>query len=146
VDAAAAQSALEAITRLPPDSIARFALLAAAGAAALGVIFGAADLLSLILIARPNQRAADRTNEAVDCRLQRPTDAVLGNDDGRQHGPVDLGQTKSSGQRIGRAWSKSSCARRASGGRAKGGPIPSWRGQVPARFYRALRQSQDSGR
>ena len=24
-----------------------------------------------------NQRAADRTNEAVDCRLQRPTDAVL---------------------------------------------------------------------
>jgi uncharacterized membrane protein YjjP (DUF1212 family) len=51
MDAAAAQSALEAITRLPPVSIARFALFAAAGAAALGVIFGAAHLLSLILIA-----------------------------------------------------------------------------------------------
>jgi uncharacterized membrane protein YjjP (DUF1212 family) len=51
MDAAAVQSALEAITRLPPISIARFALLAAAGAAALGVIFGAAHLLSLILIA-----------------------------------------------------------------------------------------------
>jgi uncharacterized membrane protein YjjP (DUF1212 family) len=51
MDAAAAQSALEAITRLPPVSIARFALLAAAGAAALGVIFGAAHPLSLILIA-----------------------------------------------------------------------------------------------
>src|SRR4029077_9058213 len=51
MDAAAAQSALEAITRLPPVSIARFALLAAAGAAALGVIFGAAHLLTLVLIA-----------------------------------------------------------------------------------------------
>src|SRR4029077_6402203 len=51
MDAAAAQSALEAIIRLPPVSIARFALLAAAGAAALGVIFGAAHPLSLILIA-----------------------------------------------------------------------------------------------
>jgi uncharacterized membrane protein YjjP (DUF1212 family) len=51
MDAAAAQSALEAITRLPPVSIARFALFAAAGAAALGVIFGAAHLLSLVLIA-----------------------------------------------------------------------------------------------
>src|SRR4029077_189178 len=51
MDAAAAQSALEAITRLPPVSIARFALLAAAGAAALGVIFGAAHPLNLILIA-----------------------------------------------------------------------------------------------
>ena len=48
-----------------------------------------------------NQRAADRTNEAVDCRLQRPTDAVLGNDDGRQHDPVALGQTEGSGHRIG---------------------------------------------
>jgi uncharacterized membrane protein YjjP (DUF1212 family) len=51
MDAAAVQSTLEALTRLPPVSIARFALLAAAGAAALGVIFGAAHLLSLILIA-----------------------------------------------------------------------------------------------
>jgi uncharacterized membrane protein YjjP (DUF1212 family) len=51
MDAAAMQSALEAISRLPPVSIARFALFAAAGAAALGVIFGAAHLLSLILIA-----------------------------------------------------------------------------------------------
>lgn len=51
LDAAAMPSALEAITRLPPVPVARFALLAAAGAAALGVIFGAAHLLSLILIA-----------------------------------------------------------------------------------------------
>ena len=51
VDAAAVRSALEAITRLPPVSIARFALFAAAGAAALAVIFGAAHLLSLVLIA-----------------------------------------------------------------------------------------------
>ena len=51
MDAAAVQSALEAITRLPPVSVARFALLAAAGAAALGVIFGTAHPLSLILIA-----------------------------------------------------------------------------------------------
>jgi uncharacterized membrane protein YjjP (DUF1212 family) len=51
MDAAAVQSAMEAITRLPPVSIARFALFAAAGAAALGVIFGAAHLLSLILMA-----------------------------------------------------------------------------------------------
>ncbi|HZD48346.1 MAG TPA: threonine/serine exporter family protein, partial [Silvibacterium sp.] len=51
MDAAAMQSGLETITRLPPISIARFALLAAAGAAALGVIFGTAHLLSLVLIA-----------------------------------------------------------------------------------------------
>jgi uncharacterized membrane protein YjjP (DUF1212 family) len=51
MDAGAVRSALEAITRLPPVSIARFALLAAAGAAALGVIFGVAHLLSLVLIA-----------------------------------------------------------------------------------------------
>ena len=48
-----------------------------------------------------NQRAEDRTNKAVDRRLQRPTDAVLGNDDGRQHGPVAMGQTEGSGQGIG---------------------------------------------
>jgi uncharacterized membrane protein YjjP (DUF1212 family) len=51
MDAAAMRSALDTATRLPPVSIARFALLAAAGAAALGVIFGAAHLLSLVLIA-----------------------------------------------------------------------------------------------
>src|SRR5258705_794716 len=51
IDAEAARSALEAITRFPPVSLARFALLVAAGAAALGVIFGAAHLLSLVLIA-----------------------------------------------------------------------------------------------
>jgi len=51
IDAAAARSALDAISRRPPVSLPRFALLAAAGAAALGVIFGAAHLLSLILIA-----------------------------------------------------------------------------------------------
>ncbi|MEJ0093487.1 MAG: threonine/serine exporter family protein [Methylocella sp.] len=51
INAEAARSDLEAITQYPPVSIVRFALLAAAGAAALGVIFGAADPLSLILIA-----------------------------------------------------------------------------------------------
>jgi uncharacterized membrane protein YjjP (DUF1212 family) len=51
MDAEAARSALEAVTRFPPVSVARFALLGAAGAAALGVIFGAAHLLSLVLIA-----------------------------------------------------------------------------------------------
>jgi len=51
MDAEAARSALEAVTQFPPISVARFALLAAAGAAALGVIFGAAHLPSLVLIA-----------------------------------------------------------------------------------------------
>jgi uncharacterized membrane protein YjjP (DUF1212 family) len=51
MDVEAARSALEAVTRFPPVSVARFALLAAAGAAALGVIFGAAHLPSLVLIA-----------------------------------------------------------------------------------------------
>jgi uncharacterized membrane protein YjjP (DUF1212 family) len=51
LDLDAARSALEAAARFPPISIARFALLAAAGAAALGVIFGAVHLLSLLLIA-----------------------------------------------------------------------------------------------
>ena len=51
LDAEAARSALEAIARFPPVSVARFALMAAAGAAALGVIFGAAHPLGLVLIA-----------------------------------------------------------------------------------------------
>jgi uncharacterized membrane protein YjjP (DUF1212 family) len=51
MDVEAWRSALEAVTRFPPVSVARFALLAAAGAAALGVIFGAAHLPSLVLIA-----------------------------------------------------------------------------------------------
>ena len=51
MDVAAMRSALDTITRLPPVSTARFALFAAAGAAALGVIFGAAHLYSLVLIA-----------------------------------------------------------------------------------------------
>jgi uncharacterized membrane protein YjjP (DUF1212 family) len=51
LDCAAARSALKAVSRCPPVSLARFASLAAAGAAALGVIFGASHLLSLILIA-----------------------------------------------------------------------------------------------
>ena len=51
LDAAAAQSALETIAQFPPVSITRFALLAAAGAAALGVIFGATHPVSLLLIA-----------------------------------------------------------------------------------------------
>jgi uncharacterized membrane protein YjjP (DUF1212 family) len=51
MNAAAVGSALERITQFPPVSIARFALLAAAGAAALGVIFGVTHLFSLLLIA-----------------------------------------------------------------------------------------------
>ncbi len=47
----AAQSALTAATALPPASTPRFALFAAIGAAALGVIFGALDAPSLLLIA-----------------------------------------------------------------------------------------------
>jgi uncharacterized membrane protein YjjP (DUF1212 family) len=50
-DAAAARSALETVARFPPVSLTRFALLAAAGAAALGVIFGATHPFSLLLIA-----------------------------------------------------------------------------------------------
>jgi uncharacterized membrane protein YjjP (DUF1212 family) len=50
-DAAAARSALDAVARFPPVSIPRFALLAAAGASALGVIFGATHPFSLLLIA-----------------------------------------------------------------------------------------------
>jgi uncharacterized membrane protein YjjP (DUF1212 family) len=51
IDATAARSALETIARFSPISLVRFVLLAAAGAAALGVIFGAEHLLSLLLIA-----------------------------------------------------------------------------------------------
>jgi uncharacterized membrane protein YjjP (DUF1212 family) len=50
MDAASARSALEAVGQLPPVSMVRFALMAGAGAAALGVIFGVAHLLSLVLI------------------------------------------------------------------------------------------------
>ncbi len=45
------QSQLAAIRSLPPVSLARFVLLTAAGAAALGVIFGASHWLTLVLIA-----------------------------------------------------------------------------------------------
>jgi uncharacterized membrane protein YjjP (DUF1212 family) len=51
LDVEAARSALEVVARFPPVSLARFALLAAAGAAALGVIFGATHPFSLLLIA-----------------------------------------------------------------------------------------------
>src|SRR6266853_2098202 len=51
LDAEAARSSLDAVVRFPPVSVTRFALLAAAGAAALGVIFGATHMLSLLLIA-----------------------------------------------------------------------------------------------
>jgi uncharacterized membrane protein YjjP (DUF1212 family) len=49
--AEAAQSALTSAGRLPPASTARFTLFAAIGAASLGVIFGALDATSLLLIA-----------------------------------------------------------------------------------------------
>ena len=51
IDSATARAALDAIQRRPPIALARFASMAAAGAASLGVIFGAAHLFSLILIA-----------------------------------------------------------------------------------------------
>jgi uncharacterized membrane protein YjjP (DUF1212 family) len=50
-DVSAAKGALEAISCRPPIRLLRFALMAAAGAAALGVVFGANHLLTLILIA-----------------------------------------------------------------------------------------------
>jgi uncharacterized membrane protein YjjP (DUF1212 family) len=49
--AEASQSALESAGRLPPASTPRFTLFAAIGAASLGVIFGALDASSLLLIA-----------------------------------------------------------------------------------------------
>lgn len=51
MDAAAALSALQGIAHLSPVSLARFATLAGAGAAALGVIFGSSHPLTLLLIA-----------------------------------------------------------------------------------------------
>ncbi len=51
LDAEAARSELEAIARFRPVPIARFALLAGAGAAALGAILGAAHPFGLLLIA-----------------------------------------------------------------------------------------------
>lgn len=51
INAAAARASFDAITRYPPVGVTRFALMAAAGAAALGVIFGTAQWLSLGLIA-----------------------------------------------------------------------------------------------
>ncbi|MFG1396223.1 threonine/serine exporter family protein [Roseixanthobacter pseudopolyaromaticivorans] len=50
-DTTSAHAALDAISRLPPVSAPRFVALAAAGAAALSVIFGAGDLATLALIA-----------------------------------------------------------------------------------------------
>lgn len=49
--AEAVSSKLDAIGAFPPISVTRFAVLAGAGAAALGVIFGAAHVWSLVLIA-----------------------------------------------------------------------------------------------
>src|SRR5882724_4213075 len=51
LEAVAARSALALAGRLPPVSTLRFTLLAAVGAASLGVIFGAVDATSLLLIA-----------------------------------------------------------------------------------------------
>ena len=51
LDEAQAQAQLRVIERLPPVSLTRFAVMAALGAAALGVIFGAADVLTIAMIA-----------------------------------------------------------------------------------------------
>lgn len=51
IDAAAVQASVDASARLEPISLVRYALMAGAGAAALGVIFGAEHFLTLILIA-----------------------------------------------------------------------------------------------
>src|ERR1700722_13638137 len=51
IDAETARAELETIRHRPPVALVRFASLAAAGAAALGVIFGAGHPLSLVLIA-----------------------------------------------------------------------------------------------
>jgi uncharacterized membrane protein YjjP (DUF1212 family) len=51
IDTEAARAGLEAIQHRPPVALARFASLASAGAAALGVIFGATHLVGLALIA-----------------------------------------------------------------------------------------------
>jgi uncharacterized membrane protein YjjP (DUF1212 family) len=51
IDKAAMRSRLDAVDKIPPVSLARFVLLAAAGAAGLGVIFGASNPLTVLLIA-----------------------------------------------------------------------------------------------
>ena len=51
IDASALRAKLEAIAKYPPVSLLRFAVLAGAGAAALGVIFGTQHPLTLSLIA-----------------------------------------------------------------------------------------------
>jgi uncharacterized membrane protein YjjP (DUF1212 family) len=51
IDKATMRSRLAAVERIPLASFARFVLLAAAGAAGLGVIFGASDPLTVLLIA-----------------------------------------------------------------------------------------------
>ncbi|MFG1479006.1 threonine/serine exporter family protein [Xanthobacter sp. V4C-4] len=51
MDPGQARAALDGITRMPPVSVVRFAALAAAGAAALGVIFGATTAATLAVIA-----------------------------------------------------------------------------------------------
>ena len=51
IDTEAVFAALDTVQHRPPVALVRFASLAAAGAAALGVIFGAAHLLTLVLIA-----------------------------------------------------------------------------------------------
>src|SRR5712675_394271 len=51
LSAETAQSALESAGRMPPASTPRFTLFAAMGAASLGVIFGALDTTTLLLIA-----------------------------------------------------------------------------------------------
>jgi uncharacterized membrane protein YjjP (DUF1212 family) len=51
INVTAARSTLESIARYPPVGVARFALFAGAGAAALGVIFGTVHWHALILIA-----------------------------------------------------------------------------------------------
>jgi uncharacterized membrane protein YjjP (DUF1212 family) len=51
IDASTARASIEASARLEPISLVRYALMAGVGAAALGVIFGAEHLLTLLLIA-----------------------------------------------------------------------------------------------
>jgi uncharacterized membrane protein YjjP (DUF1212 family) len=51
IDAVTARASVDASAKLPPISLFRYAVMAGVGAAALGVIFGAEHLLTLILIA-----------------------------------------------------------------------------------------------
>jgi uncharacterized membrane protein YjjP (DUF1212 family) len=71
IPAGAARPALEAIARLAPISIIRFALLAAAGAAALAVIFGVADWLSVLIIAA-SAGAGACLRRALACLTHNP--------------------------------------------------------------------------